>query len=724
MPRNRKKKPSERSAADNVASRQTVASEEVESVPPGGTTQASFRAGLFVTAQRRDALALGALAVAVFVSYYPALGAGFVWDDEIVLESRLIQEASGLWRLWLAPTQLEGEVHYWPVVYSSFWLEHKLWGFDPLGYHLVNLVLHFANVVLLWGLLRRLTLPGAWAVAAVFAVHPLHVESVAWVIERKDLLSGLFYLSAAWLWLGFEKQPTAIRYLGALFLFALALLSKSIAVTLPVALMIVAWWKRGRVTGVEVRRLLPFFAVALLITAADLSYYDQRREWLDFEYSLVERALIASRSLWFYLGKLAWPTELMVIYPRWDVGAGDPWAWAYLAACAGLAAVLWLGRHRLGRAPLASALFFAVTLSPALGFVDFSYMYYSFVADRFQYLAGIGAMALVVGGAFRAASRLERVPKAVAAGLLAVVLVLLGTLTWRQSGVYRDEVSLFGHIVSLNPQALSAHMNLGSGLIDEGRFEEGLAASLEAVERRPNYAAAHANAGLALSNLNRLEEAEKHLRRALELVPGLKEALQSLGETLRLRGRYEESLEWFRASARADPDQMQPHAGLGDSLYHLGRYDEAVEALERAVSLDPPERMAGSVHRLLGLSLEALERPEEAEPHFERAIAIDPNDEVSVDRLGTMHFARKRYAQMLELYQSRVDAGKTDARVYTNLGTALYFLQRYEEALQSFESALALDPDQEMALHGLERSRQRLESERTGKPVELIPQGR
>ena len=534
------------------------------------------------------------------------------------------------------------------------------------------------------------------------------------MIERKDLLSGLFYLGAAWLWLRYEDQPRRGLYLGALALFAAGLLSKSIAVTLPAALLIVAWWKRGRVTWSDVRRLLPFFAVALLITAADLSYYAERRQSLGLDYSLVERALIASRALWFYLGKLLWPTELMVIYPHWDVSAGNLGAWAYFAASAGVAAGLWLARHRIGRGPLAAALYFAVTLSPTLGFMDFSYMKFSFVADRFQYLAGIGVMALGVGGAARAVGRLEKIPKAAASGLLALVIVILGTLTWRQSGVYRDGITLFSHVVSHNPEARSAHMNLGSALTSVGRLEEGLAASLVAIERRPNYAGAHANAGIALSKLRRLEEAEKHLSRALELNPGLKEPLQSLGEVLRMRGKFEESLDWYRAAARADPDQAPPHAGLGDSLYHLGRYDQAVETLKRAVSLEPPKRMAGSVHRFLGLSLQALERPEEAAPHFERAIAIDPDDEVSVDHLGKMHFAQKRYAQMLELYRSRVEAGKADARIHTNLGTALLFLERYEEALHSFELALSLDPDQPMALKGRERSRQRLESEGAG----------
>ena len=223
--------------------------------------------------------------------------------------------------------------------------------------------------MLVWRLLLALAVPGAWAVAAVFAVHPLHVESVAWIIERKDLLSALFYLSALLVWIRFVEVPRPQRYCLALGLFAAGLLSKSIVVTLPAALLLWHWWKQGRVTGTDCLRLAPFFVVGFGITAGDLAFYASR-EPLALGYSAVERTLIAARALWFYAGKLVWPSDLAVIYPLWEVHAGDPVGWAYVAAAAGLAGLLWCLRHRLGRGPLAGAAFFAVTLSPVLGFVD------------------------------------------------------------------------------------------------------------------------------------------------------------------------------------------------------------------------------------------------------------------------------------------------------------------------------------------------------------------
>ena len=277
----------------------------------------------------REALPLLALGLLVAVSYYPAALAGFVWDDEVFTDAAPIRSLSGLYQIWFTPSAIPSEGHYWPLVYTTFWLEHKLWGFAPLGYHLVNIALHLANTLLLRRLLLRSRAPGAWWVAAVFAVHPLHVESVAWVIERKDLLAALFYLGAVLGWTRFVEAPGRGRYLAALALFAAGLLCKSIVVTLPAALLIWHWWQQGRVSSNYLRCLLPFFLAGLGIVLADWLYYSAR-EPVSFDYSLAERAAIAAPALWFYAGKLVWPTGLAVIYPHWDLAG--PLAWGPAAA--------------------------------------------------------------------------------------------------------------------------------------------------------------------------------------------------------------------------------------------------------------------------------------------------------------------------------------------------------------------------------------------------------
>ena len=294
-------------------------------------------------------------------------------------------------------------------------------------------------------------------------------------------------------------------YAAALGLFVAAMLSKSVAVTLPVALVVILWWKQGRVTWPDAWRIAPFFLVALSISLVDLHHYQSSREFA-FEYGFAERLLIAARALWFYVGKLVWPTDLAVIYPLWDVGTEDLLAWSFLVAGTAVVALLWFCRNRLGRGPLAGAAFFGVTLAPALGFVDYGFMSLSPVADRYAYLAGIGVMAALVGAA---AGNVDRLPNLLRIGVscvLFVVLAVLGKVTWDQAGIYRDKLSFYTHIISLNPDALM-YANLAKAQKDAGRFEDALAASRIALKQTPDSADAHNTRGIALLNLDRLDEA-------------------------------------------------------------------------------------------------------------------------------------------------------------------------------------------------------------------------
>ena len=655
----------------------------------GPPAPAQAEAGRLGGQRLRGALLLAALTV---TAYLPALGAGFVWDDVIFVEEPVVHEWSGLWNIWFSPADIAGEAHYWPVVYTSFWLEHKLWGLAPLGYHAVNVLLHLVNVLLIWRLMGRLAAPGAWVVAAVFAVHPLHVESVAWVIERKDVLSALFYLTAALTWIRFTETPRPGRHLLALGLFTAGLLSKSVVVTLPAALLIWHWWQAGRITRTDVVRLAPMFAVAFAVTAADLAFYASR-EPLDLGYSLAERVLIAARALWFYAGKLLWPTDLVVIYPLWEISAADPVAWAYVVAAAALAALLWLGRRRIGRGPLAGALFFAVTLSPVLGFIDYGYMQFSLVADRFQYLAGLGVLAVLVGAAAHGAGRLQAGHRRLAAGVLAVVLALLGAQTWMQAGIYRDGVTLFSHIVAHNPNARDAHLNLVGPLSEAGRLDEALAAARIGVERRPLSADAYVNLGSVLVSLEGFDEADSILRTALELDPRDPAAHQNLGEALRRRGRHGEAIEMYRAALEADPDLAPAHGGLGLSLFESGRHDEALAALERALALDPDAPSAGEIAMAAGRAARDAGRLDVAAAHFRRAAALEPESPAPLMQLSNLLADGGRPAEAEQYLRRARDARPEDPAALHVIGEGLRTAGRRDEAIASYREALRIDAD-------------------------------
>ena len=650
--------------------------------------------------------ALGALALAVIVAaaFSPAFQAGFVWDDIAFIEEPLVRSPSGLKSIWLSPSDIRNEGHYWPLTYTTFWMEHRLWGENPLGYHIVNVLLYLGNVLLLWRLIRRLAVPGAWTVAAIWAVHPLHVESVVWIIERKDVLSGLFYLGAALAYLSFSETNRWSRYGLGLGLYALGLLAKSAVVTLPAAMLIWHWWQRGRVTARDLLRTAPFFLAGLLISLGDLAFY-RFREVLSLDYSLLERTLIAARALWFYAVKLIWPTELAVIYPRWEVRATDALAWACLAAALALATALWLGRRRFGRGPLAGALFFAVTLSPALGFVDYGYMQFSFVADRFQYLASLGLIAVLVGAALHARRYVRGTANRAGPAILLAVLLALGTVTWRQATVWRDGVTLYGHIVSLNPAARNAHLNWSVVLNEAGRLEESLNAARIAADQRPEHPEAHSNLARALLDANDFEGAEASAARALAIDPKHPNALQNRAEALRKQGRLDEAIIAFRSRLEMHGDVPLAWTGLSGTLFDTGQYEEAIDAAERALRIDPDLPLAGTLRLIQGVAASKLGRLDEAAERFARALELDPGNLEALDRLAFVRSHQGRHEDALRLYRPLLETTANNAAIHANLGITLLNLERPREAIENLERALELDAAHENARLTLQEAR-------------------
>lgn len=553
--------------------------------PDGGADDASGEVA--PPEERPGGAALGGalLVLLVLAAYGKALGAGWIWDDaDYLTANRLVHSLDGLRRIWLTTETPQ----YYPLVFTVFWIGEKLWGMEPLGYHLVNVLVHGASAVLVWRILRGLAVPGAWLAAAVFALHPVQVESVAWVTELKNVLSGLFYLLALGRYLSFHTEGRERDYALALAFFVAALLSKSVTATLPAAILIVLWWRDGAIRRSAVLRLLPFFALGA-ISASFTAWLEVHRvgaQGAAWDLGILERLLLAARIPWFYLSKLLWPAALTFSYPRWRIDAGDPLAWLGLMGLVGVSIVLWRTRARWGRGPAAAAAFFVVTLVPVLGFLNVYPMRYSYVADHFQYLAALGPITLASATAAVAWSRRGW---SVRAGrtLAGIVLVLLGGLTLMQTRMYRDEETLWRATLDRNPRSWMAHNNLGMLLADQGNIEEAIQEFGEALRDRPDHPGALANLGGALLNQGRISEAEAALRKALTLEPASSAVRNNLAQVLLADGRTGEAIEVLETLRRIDGSYAPGVASLGAALLQDRRPAEAAAHLARALDLDP-----------------------------------------------------------------------------------------------------------------------------------------
>ncbi|MBX7246218.1 MAG: tetratricopeptide repeat protein [Candidatus Sumerlaeaceae bacterium] len=486
------------------------------------------------------------------LSYLPALRGGFVWDDTSVTDNVLLRSPAGLWAIWFQPSLNSWEDHYWPVVYSTFWLEHALWGLEPLGYHLVNVLIHSANAVILYQICRRLKIPGAAFAAALFAVHPVHVESVAWIIERKDVLSACFYGLAYLCYLEFDQTGDRRPYFLGLVLFLLALLSKSIVVTFPFALLLAIFWQRGSVSRQDIVRVLPYVGLSLVVSLADFAF--MRGKGGDpIGLAVTDRILIASRAYFFYLKQIVWPYPLLAIHPRWQITPTQFAQWlvpfaAFLSLM--LPAILF---KRAGRGPVAAIWFFAITVAPILGLVEFSYQRFSFVADRYQYLASAGPIVLLAGILVNLANRNFAASPGIQWAGAALFLALPGAATWNYAMKYKDTMTLFEHTLRYNPGAWEAHNQIGVIMAREGRLDDAMERFRKALSVKPDYAEAHCNLGLALLSKGDAGEAEAELRRALQLMPNYAEAQNGLGVLLAQAGRKKEAAEHFTRALELQP---------------------------------------------------------------------------------------------------------------------------------------------------------------------------
>jgi protein O-mannosyl-transferase len=636
---------------------------------------------------------LALLLIVTFVAYLPAMRGGFIWDDDGHVTRPELRSFYGLYRIWF---EVGATQQYYPLLHSAFWLEQRLWGDDPLAYHLANLLFHCGVVCLVYAVLQRLKIPGALLAAAIFAVHPVNVESVAWITEQKNTLSALFYLGAMLAYLQFYESRGAKCYWFAFTLFVLGLLAKTVTATLPAALLVIFWWQRGKLSWrSDVRPLLPFFGVGA--AAGVLTAWVERKligaQGADFELSFLERGLIAGHAIWFYLGKLIWPVNLTFIYPRWSVDTAVWWQWLFpLSALAVMAALALVARRF--RAPLAGWLFFVGTLFPVLGFLNVYPFVYSFVADHFQYLASLGMIALFAVGM---ALAVERLPVRLRwVGKLASVLLVavLSILSWRQSEMYSDLDTLYQTTIDRNPSCWMAYNNLGVHVAKD-RQDDATAMALyrRALELKSDYADAHYNLANALVRSGNRQEALEQFNRSLELRPGFPDAENNLANLLKVMGQPEQAVVHLKRAVRMEPDDAEIQNNLGTALLAAGDADRAIEPYEQAIRLQPD----GAIyHCNLAKALLNSQRPAPESPiaraieECRIAIQLDPDLAESHHNLGVALARSGKFSEAAHEFQETIRLEPTHAEAYGNLAKAFAVLHQPKDAIATAEAALEL----------------------------------
>jgi tetratricopeptide (TPR) repeat protein len=484
-------------------------------------------------------------------------------------------------------------------------------------------LLHAAVACLLYRALRRLSMPGAFLGACAFALHPVCVESVAWISEEKNTLSTVLYLGAGLAYLRFDDDRRPSRYILATALFTLALLTKTVTATLPAALLVLAWWRRGRISVKrDVGPLLAWLALGAAAGAAT-AWIERTRigaEGALFALTAAGRVLVAGRALWFYLGKLAWPADLIFIYPRWAVDPGSGRQFLYpLAALAALAGLFALRRR--ARGPLAAALLFAGTLFPALGFVNVYPFRFSYVADHFQYLAAAMMLPAAAAGLTLAVGRLPGAARAAAGAAAFGAVAALAVLTWRQTALYADLGTLWQTTTARNPGCWMAYNNLGVALMADGQTDEAIIRYRRAEEIEPAFAGVHSNLGAALLRQGRTDEAIAELERAQQIEPGDVETHNNLGMALRRQGRLAEAIDQYGKALAIKPADFGANYNLGNALLQDGRAGEAIAHYQRALEASPD---SADAHNNLGNALRREGRLDEAIAQYRLALASDP----------------------------------------------------------------------------------------------------
>ncbi|MBN2294755.1 MAG: tetratricopeptide repeat protein [Pirellulales bacterium] len=592
--------------------------------------------------KRLAALALIAL---VAIAYCSTLWSGFIWNDigHVRTEANFMG-ASGLGQIWM---DIETVPEYYPLVRSSFWFDHQLWDRLTFGYHISSFLFHALAAVVLWRTLVLLDVPGAWFAAAIFAVHPINVESVAWISERANVLCGLFYLMTLWTYMAWVLAETGTRnkwfYGVSLALFVCALLCETFACTLPFVILVILWWKHGRINRANLLHLSPFLAIAVAMWL--LTVFMQKpvagavgSAW---DLSPLGRLLAATHAVWFYAWKVIWPRPLVFIYPLWNIDTSQAWQYVYPVGICVLLLTLWFARKKIGRGALAAAMIFLIALLPGLGFFKIYPMISTFVSDHFLHLASIAPIALLVASAWTlaAGNRATRlISLALGIGLVAVFMLL----TSERCLVFRTSENLWLDTIAKNPQAWMAHNNLGMIRLSQGNLEDAKRCYEAALELRPESVHARNNLGGLLMAQHKFEDAAVHFQDALRIDPDFIDARLNLCRALVYSGKIKEAMPHYLQALRLDRRLARTHGHLAYSLLNDADAKSAREFFDEAISIREDWAMLiNNMAWTLATSPDAERRdPQRAVELAHRAVELTNNSDAGlIDTLAAAQAA-------------------------------------------------------------------------------------